>query len=388
MAEESSERARPGRPAFAGTPGTDPTPDATEPSAEEGAGASGDGEADLARGDDLGHADGADEGGEPLDDELDDELESDELEDDDPENDDWDEDPDGVSRGAHFTRLAFHPVTLSYGTIAAIAVFSILVVAAGPIAGAIGAAVVFAATYWIVFVLAGRRTGGGVYAEYADDRGLYLTPQGDLPEATPLLRRGDDRGAEQILSGVLPGGLEGTLALYTYEVEADDAGEEQENDYFDHTIVLADLRDVPEQAAEIYCQHRGGPSPPGAAAEVGPQALQLGSWTFDARYELRIGSASSEEAVRRLLSSDFVDWLTRDAPGELGFELVNGSLCTYVEDYADTFEDLDELCEAAGIIASHLRGEPAASGRSDETDGRGAGAPTDEGGEPGSPGRM
>ena len=151
------------------------------------------------------------------------------------------EDAPDESRGWHFARLAFHPVTLSYGTIAAIAVFSILTVLARPLAGAIGAVAVLVLTYVIVFLLAGRRAGEDFYGAYAEERGLEHQRNGSLPAATPLLRSGDSRGAEQLITGDLPGGLSGTLALYTFELKTEDGEGEPDVDYFDYSVVLANL---------------------------------------------------------------------------------------------------------------------------------------------------
>ena len=51
---------------------------------------------------------------------------------------------------------------------------------------------------------------------YAEDRGLTRVEAGQLPGSTPLLRRGDERKAEEILEGPLGDGAAGTVALYTY----------------------------------------------------------------------------------------------------------------------------------------------------------------------------
>ena len=44
-----------------------------------------------------------------------------------------------------------------------------------------------------------------------------------LPAATPLLRKGDDRYAERSLAGPLGDGVDGILALYTYEEKTTDS---------------------------------------------------------------------------------------------------------------------------------------------------------------------
>lgn len=329
MAEESAERSRelPGQPAQA-RPDTEPEHDPEEGHSPED---------DV---DDHGLEDPDGNGYE-----------------DEDEYDDGADGQDDLSRAGHFTRLAFHPVTLSYGTIAAFAVFSVLVVLAGPIAAAIGAFVVFAAAYVIVFIVAGRRASADFYEDYADEHGLSRLVDGSLPEATPLLRRGDRRGAEQVMSGLLPGGLDGTLALYTYEREAQESDEDA---YFDHTVVVTTLSGSPLRLGALYCERKLGLSgASGEAAAPGTRTLQLGNWAFDARYQLMRGGGSDDATVRRLLNPDFVSWLVGEAPPEIAFELVAKCLTVSIEGHLDTFEELDELCEAAAVIAATLLGEPA-----------------------------
>ena len=258
-------------------------------------------------------------------------------------------------RGWHFARLAFHPVTLSYGTIAAIAVFSLLTVVASPLAGAIGAAIVLIGTYVIVFVLAGRRVGEDFYGLYAEERGLLRHAHGSIPPVTPLLRSGASRGAEQVMSGELPGGLRGTLALYTYEVDTQDSEGEADVDYFDFTVVLTD---VPEAAllSDVSCAPRTGlgrPSPHEAAGRS--CRLTLGDEAFDAHYEVLFDPRGDERRLRALFSPTFTGWLTAEAPPDLAFELASGSLGVNLEDHMDSVEELDELCEAAALVAGRLR---------------------------------
>ncbi len=259
------------------------------------------------------------------------------------------------TRGWHFARLAFHPVTLSYGTIAAIALFSILTVVASPLAGAIGAAVVLVLTYAIVFVLAGRRVGEDFYGLYAEERGLERSPHGSIPRVTPLLRRGDRRATEQVMTGRLPGGLTGTLALHTYELDILDSDGEPDVDYFDYTVTLADLPETAANLTELSCERRSGFGTPEDDPARRTRRLALGNEAFDSRYEIRFDPRDDERRLRNLFSAEFTNWLTDDAPPDLAFELAAGSLCVYVEDHMDSVEELDELCEAAAVVANRLR---------------------------------
>ncbi len=262
----------------------------------------------------------------------------------------------GETRGWHFARLAFHPVTLSYGTIAAFAVFSILTVIASPVAGAIGAAATLVLTYVVVFVIAGRRATEDFYSSYAEERGLARRLGGALPSATPLLRKGDRRGAVQIMTGELPGGLTGTLGLYTCESDTRDGDGEPDVDYFDYTVVLSDLPETAAKARGLHCERRSGFRVPGSEDPAAKgRRLELGDEAFERAFEIFFDPRDDERWLRGLFSPDFVAWLTATAPPGLAFELVAGSLNVNVEDHLDSVEELDELCEAAAVVAERLR---------------------------------
>jgi len=236
------------------------------------------------------------------------------------------------------------------------AVFSILTVLVSPIGGAIGAAAAFVVAYAYVFRLAGRRAGEDRYGAYADERGLDRHAKGSLPPLTPLLRMGDRRGAEQIMTGVLPGGLSGTLALYTYEVDVADTEDEPTIDYFDLTVALTDLPETAAAVSDLFCERQAGVRSAGGDAGMGTnRQLVVSDEAFGERYEVLFGPRDDEGRLRRLFSPDFVAWLTDDAPPELAFELVAGSLSVHLEGHVDTDEELDELCEVAGVIVERLR---------------------------------
>jgi hypothetical protein len=88
---------------------------------------------------------------------------------------------------------------------------------AGPAIGAAGLAAAVPIALLIVFGLADSRAEDAFFNAYAERRGMFVYDKERLPEATPLLRKGDDRYAERSLKGPLGEGVEGTLALFTYE---------------------------------------------------------------------------------------------------------------------------------------------------------------------------
>jgi hypothetical protein len=64
------------------------------------------------------------------------------------------------------------------------------------------------------------------------------------------------------MRGALPGGLEGTLALFTYEETHRDSDGDRQTTYYHFTVVLADVPESAVHARELYCQRRVGFSLP------------------------------------------------------------------------------------------------------------------------------
>ena len=75
---------------------------------------------------------------------------------------------------------------------------------------------------------------------------------------TALLRRGDERYAEEEFSGSLPGGMQGQLAFYTYEEETRDSDGNKETTYFHFTIALTNLPETAPFMSELAMQRRSG----------------------------------------------------------------------------------------------------------------------------------
>jgi hypothetical protein len=71
-------------------------------------------------------------------------------------------------------------------------------------------------TLLVCWIRAVSRAEDAFFIAYAEERGLTRTENGQLPGSTPLLRKGDERKAEEILAGSLGDGTDGTVGLYTY----------------------------------------------------------------------------------------------------------------------------------------------------------------------------
>ena len=259
-------------------------------------------------------------------------------------------------RGHHFRRLMARPVTLvlagliGVGGIAAAA-------AGGPIAAAIAVGVGVLILLLVVFVLAAKRAADEFYAGYSSGRGLTWsgTRQG-LPGATPLLRKGDSRYSEQTMTGVLPGGLEGTLSLFTYEVEQTDGRGNKSTSYYHFTVLLADVDGCVMQ--KLYCNRKSGLRALEGAEDAfrKNRRVRLESESFADRYELFIGPEEDENRAKRVFAPSFIVWLTsEETPEKFAFELEGRKLCVNVNRQLGTSADLDLFCQAAGRVVARFQ---------------------------------
>ena len=131
-------------------------------------------------------------------------------------------------------------------------------------------------------MLATGRAQDDFFTAYASGRGLTrIDGHTHLPPITPLLRKGDERYAEQRLNGVLPGGLDGSLCLYTYEEETRDSDGNKQTTYIHFTIVMTELPDD-RAAASRSCSASAGSG--------------SGSWT---RWRTYSASASASSRSQR-----------------------------------------------------------------------------------------
>jgi hypothetical protein len=266
------------------------------------------------------------------------------------------------TRGRHLRRLMGHPVTLSVGLTLLIVAFVGGTVGAGVAVG--GAAVVgtFLLILLIVFVLASNAAKEDFFSAYATARGLNRTAgRTSLPPTTPLLRKGDERYAEEVMNGTLPGGAPGAIGLYTYEEESRDSDGNKETDYYRFTVVLHDVPSVAAKISDVYCQRRSGFRFMDGAEDAfrKMKRLELESDALDRRYEIFYGENDDEVWMKQLFSPSFIVWLTEQPPKDFAFELSAGSLCVNVKNHLDNAPDLDALCNAASKVAHRLAGEGA-----------------------------
>jgi hypothetical protein len=265
------------------------------------------------------------------------------------------------TRGVHFKRLGGSPVTLSVTSSLAIAAFVAATLAAGAAIGAGAAAAVLLLALLIVFVLASNAAKEDFFGAYATARGLQRTGDGSLPPVTPLLRKGDRRYAEQMMSGTLPGGLPGAVCLYTYEERHRDADGDTDVDYYRFTVASFDVPAAARRISDLYCQRRSGfrfmDSTEDAFRRM--QRLELESDRLDRRYEIFYGINDDENWAKQLFEPSFIFWLSDTAPEDFAFEFSAGALIVSTKGHRDSAAELDAVCEAACRVAGRFAEEAA-----------------------------
>ena len=228
---------------------------------------------------------------------------------------------------------------------------------------AIGAAIAVGALLLgllIVFALADSHSEGAFFNVYGEQRGMVVYGRSRLPEATPLLRKGDDRYAERTLEGELGDGVKGMLALYTFEEESTDSKGNRQTNYYRYTVGLAQVPECAGFLPELYCQRKSGLRTLEKLEDVfrgSKERVKLESEALDERYEIFSATGQDPNRMRQLFSPTFIVWLAESAPEKFAFELVGGNLCCYVSGHRKKADELDTMRAATAAVATRLREE-------------------------------
>jgi len=263
-------------------------------------------------------------------------------------------------RGFHFRRLLHKPATWIATGVAVIAAGVAAAVFLGAAIGGAAAAGVFLVSLLIVFEIADSKAEEDFFETYAAQRGLALSGRGPLPPATPLLCKGDDRYAERALAGPLAEGVDGILALYTYEDETIDSEGNRQTNYYRYTVGLAEVPECAAHVPELFCQRKFGLRSLEKLEDAfrrSKQRVKLESEALDKRYEIFAGTNQDQVWLRRFFSPTFVVWLAEEAPKKFSFELVGGTLCCYVSGHKENAAELDTVRAASATVAARLREE-------------------------------
>jgi hypothetical protein len=263
-------------------------------------------------------------------------------------------------RGFHFKRLLRKPLTWILIGVCALIGAGVGVAVVGPAVGGAALVAIVLVGLLIVFAIADSEAADAFFETYAQQRGLALGGKGPLPPATPLLKKGDDRYANRTLSGRIGDGIDGTLALYTYEEETTDSDGDKQTSYYRYTLGLVEVPDCVGHCPELYCQRKFGLRSLEKFEDVfrgNKERVKLESEQLDEKYEIFAGKQQDAVWLRRLFAPTFIVWLNEAAPDKFAFELVDGALCCYVNGHKENAAELDGIAAATAAVARRLREE-------------------------------
>lgn len=263
-------------------------------------------------------------------------------------------------RAYHFKRLMRKTLTrVLIGVFMLIALVGVTAFT-GWLVGLGAALVVLLLGVAIVWGIADSKATDSFFQVYASQRGLALGGRCPLPAATPLLCKGDDRYAERTLTGPIGDGIEGTLALYTYEEETRDSDGNEQTSYYRYTVGLIDVPECVAHVPELYVQRKFGLRMLEGLEDVfrtSKERVKLESEVLDDKYEIFADKQQDAVWLRRLFAPTFIVWLTDTSPDKFAFELVDGTLCCYVNGHKESAEELDTVAGASASVAKRLRDE-------------------------------
>ena len=264
-------------------------------------------------------------------------------------------------RGAEFRRLLAARMTWVWIGVPALALF-IYSLTIQPAASWIPPLIVLLIGLGVVFWIADRNAGKRFWTTYAETRGLELGGRTHLPMATPFLKQGNDRYATRTLSGQIAPGIVGTLGLFTYEESTVGSDGTPETKYYGFTFAMAEVPECVAHMPELYVKRKGGLRSLEKLEDVfrvGKKRVTLESAALAKRYEIFVGKEQDEIWTRRLFSPSFIVWLSESPPQKFGFELVDGTLVTFIPKHREDAESLDAMAAATGKVAQRLLEESA-----------------------------
>jgi hypothetical protein len=264
-------------------------------------------------------------------------------------------------RGYHFKKLLGEVSTwVIIAIIAAVAGVGVAIYLASVALGGGAAFAVLLLSIIAVFAIADSRAADAFFVYYAKENGLTLGGHTPLPPATPLLRKGDDRYAERTLTGELAEGVNGTLALYTYEETHTDSDGNRDTDYYRYTVGLIEIPECAGFIPELYVQRKFGLKALEKLEDAfrgDKERVKFESAELDKRFEIFVDEKQDQNWLRQLFSPTFIVWLLQKTPNKFAFELVGGTLCCYAKDHKEKAADLDRMRAATAVVARRLREE-------------------------------
>ena len=261
-------------------------------------------------------------------------------------------------RGFHFRRRMAKRSTRIWIAVGVVLGFAIGIGSIGLIFGLFGAVAALLIGVIIVYSKAASDSQQAFFETYAEAHGMTLSDGDSLPEATPLLRKGDERHSDEVLRGPLADGVDGTLALYTYTDVYHDKDGRHETDYH-FTVAMTDIPDCVNFVAELYCNRKSGFRFMEGVEDAfrSMERVHLESDALADHYEIFTTKGQDQNWLRQLFSPTFIVWLTDTAPEKFAFELEDGLLCCNVSGHRKDAAHLDGLRAASSAVAERIREE-------------------------------
>lgn len=191
-------------------------------------------------------------------------------------------------------------------------------------------------------------------AAFAENHGLAYADTAELPQQGATLTQANGK-VEGAASGTLPGGIEGTLARFTYVYKTTDSDNNTSEETRPFTLVVTAIPEsigfVPQlgfsgPASKLYARAGGEDMAPIAMKHV--EALK-GATAYAYK-------GVSETWLAQLLSPAMVQWLGR-CDEDFGFELASGVLVAGRGRYLEDPRQLEDLCKEAAHLATAIREE-------------------------------
>lgn len=265
-------------------------------------------------------------------------------------------------RGDEFRKLTRKPKTWVF-----IGIPALLAAAFGaaltPLLGIAFLAVVALVGLAVCFWIADHRSAKAFFGAYANARGLTWHEGGQaLDGSSPFLRKGDRRKVNQLFTGTLADGIDGSVALYTYTIESTDSeGRDNDTDY-PFTVVTVRLPETVDHLPELRVQNKSGFK----ALEKFEDSFRrkhervtLESEALRDRFEIFVRKGQDQIWVRRLFSPSFIVWLTDSPPKKFAFEIEEGYFVAYIPKHRESAEGLDEMIRVSCQVADRLKTEVA-----------------------------
>ncbi|HET9678146.1 MAG TPA: hypothetical protein VFP21_11660, partial [Solirubrobacterales bacterium] len=195
---------------------------------------------------------------------------------------------------------------------------------------------------------------GNPLDKFAKSHGLAFAERIDLPQQGSTLSHSDGK-VEGAATGALPGGVEGTLARFTYAYTWTDSDHHTHTEHRFFTFVVSQIPESIGFLPYMGFSASGSHFAPNAGGDK-MKKIDLGENPEFKSANAYAYAGTSESWLTQLLSPALVDWLAR-SEDDWGFELANGVLCAGRSSYVTGDAELTRLCEDAAHLATAIREE-------------------------------